>query len=1125
MASDILGTVKSIQSLTQPSAQAYLKFRVGESAQIEADVARLRKERQALLAKQYQVAAGKGGGLANYLQAVSGLQRQQREWEKQILNSANKEMERVGDENARREKLRVITVEQADMINTLKKDLPKIDNPGAIAKRIKQAANGMHGAAGSNKNEKMPAILNAIGVASEEVLVGEPLEAATDYLNNLAKIYSKGKGDYKDYPSFYRGKLGHREQEDVIAALKARSVTPPKEWRRREKALEAFNPLRRGITKDTPPPQLNDSITKTQNWFGSGYQVYEAEDGQPMVRKVPDTSEGIETVQQFAAGSVVPDPSVDVSEEGVPLAQAVAIVDQRGSESLMASKQYNRALKNEIADIDQRIQAAEGKKKPSLTSGELQLLVHPFGPPGFREAPPMRLLKRYAKFGAEKAQRAKLAAAPTAEEGDPRAQILDLDPGINVIKAVENQMADAYRDYQAAGEGSPEQWAAAERMNRAAEAVIEDAPDSVKNAFKQALGEKGYGTLTLGAEYLPDSASVDYDAVGTVFSRVQQNPELYDLGFLDNFIDTPSLSEEGSEADHGIELSQMHLLLKALDQEASQGDEYDEDVDPLGSAGRKLLVRLDEIVPEGTEINKGMEAYQEFATNPETKTELIDLASMARQVNPGQFEVKDRAVDHSRYGGAFTPQVEIEMLKSAVVYKQPPLADPSDDAAEAVVEAAGGEAGPKGVTPAKGAPGLPSSLGNLSDKQKEMVNIIRREFHYAGFDDNMAAAAIANAWHESKLDPAIQSKYVHPKTRKREQSWGLFQLNTAKPGFGGWRLGSPDPMPHEELINPVTNTRRIIEVIQGEDGQALRDAWWEGADVEALSALFTTDIEKPEFANQRAKERAPDAVKFSSMLADMGSAIESERDEAATPEDVDTILTDGFVDQSADIDLPSALNDPEFTSAPRTAKEKIREEEARFGTIDPSTGIITPKGKADLDKLRREIKEAITDDPEGADFILGEYEDQWARIYPGNVDDPETRNIISESEKAWRDEQRSQIGHSLWKRGRYAYDVGWNKEAVKRLTNAFNVSRRTEILLDIARAHAKDGNKEEAKKSLDRYKVEGPKEDQERPDNASAVQSLEQFLGAEDVDKELVSAATVSTAQPSALVAAVPESP
>lgn len=88
-----------------------------------------------------------------------------------------------------------------------------------------------------------------------------------------------------------------------------------------------------------------------------------------------------------------------------------------------------------------------------------------------------------------------------------------------------------------------------------------------------------------------------------------------------------------------------------------------------------------------------------------------------------------------------------------------------------------------------------SPSAGLTAAQKEMVDLILREFRSAGFGAAVGMAAVANAYAESGLNPVVKSGFVG------EDSVGLFQLNARGGGAG---------MSTAERQDPVLNTRRII---------------------------------------------------------------------------------------------------------------------------------------------------------------------------------------------------------------------------------------------------------------------------------------------------------------------------
>ena len=169
----------------------------------------------------------------------------------------------------------------------------------------------------------------------------------------------------------------------------------------------------------------------------------------------------------------------------------------------------------------------------------------------------------------------------------------------------------------------------------------------------------------------------------------------------------------------------------------------------------------------------------------------------------------------------------------------------------------------------------PEMSGKLSSAQLKNIDIIEDEFLRAGLPVEFAAAAIANAWHESKLNEKAEgdhtsaarytNKYSLAELEERcsysnvphpcPQSIGLFQLKSPT-GAGG-------KMSAEDRANPRLNTRRIIEQLQKKYGDQMRSDYAAGERrVSHFAALFCRDIERP--ANKQGcwDKRAVTAQKF-----------------------------------------------------------------------------------------------------------------------------------------------------------------------------------------------------------------------------------------------------------------------
>ena len=859
-----LDQIKAIQALTSPSAKTYVQFRAADEAKAKAEVDRLTKTGQSLAAQEYRLATStKSGGSAAYTQAMNGVIRQRNVWSKNISDQTTRRMKMVAGENDRRRDLRQMNMDQKGTLENFAGNIKAGPaEAGAIKGTADTALNGMKKSAGRNAEDQMPAIYAALnGAIERNEEIGEDKKTMVlDYINGEIRNHTGKDIGVREY---YISELGNLDYGRIRDEVEKGTHITTADWKNWEAKIEALNPALRGITADTPAPTLTDPINRQQNWFGPGYQVYDNEAGQRMVRPVPDTSEEAKVVADFAGNAPELAPKTAIPAGGVPLDQAVQVVQQRSDHTTKASRQYRASLQKSIAQNDRELARAKEKHAQitPLTQGEVALMAHPLAPPGMRGAPPMRLLKRHAKMAK------KVAAARAARQANIRSVTIgDVDveaergaPGVNVIKAFENQMESAYRDYTnaKAAENETGEFQAMGRMNAVSEAIA-DSPDFVTRSFLEALGEDAYATIEKGIR-LPVwrgdrglsfgegdlfALRQNADTMGKVFDRVRNEPVLYDLGFLDNFVETATLNPDG------VELSQMHLLLRSLDKEESQGAEYQEDNDSLGTAGRALLNRLDAVAPEGMEINKQMEAYESFASDPENRDELEALGAVAVNVNPVQFPIEDRWLSVGQAGTAFVPTGPQRGVKDLAVgefeewlKEHEPVSPDTEPPQQSF------------APPTSGSGVATFSLDNLSDEQKGMVDVIRKHFYRAGFDDKMVAAALANAWAESTLDPKRSSE-VKRKDGTFEPSVGLFQLNSAEPGYGGWREDSSEPMTVEERQDPDINTLRIIEVVQGPSGKALRAAYDRGADAEELTRLFTEYIERPQNREAEGQRRA-----------------------------------------------------------------------------------------------------------------------------------------------------------------------------------------------------------------------------------------------------------------------------
>lgn len=138
----------------------------------------------------------------------------------------------------------------------------------------------------------------------------------------------------------------------------------------------------------------------------------------------------------------------------------------------------------------------------------------------------------------------------------------------------------------------------------------------------------------------------------------------------------------------------------------------------------------------------------------------------------------------------------------------------------------------------------------IPEDRLDNVDIIEREFKAAGYSTSLSAAAVVNAYAESKLNAKASGDSGN--------SIGLFQLHSKGGGLG---------MSVEDRQDPVINTRRIIEIItepkNGNFGKTLREMEAEGVtDIAELTAVFCRDIERPKFTTLEMTKRRELAKKL-----------------------------------------------------------------------------------------------------------------------------------------------------------------------------------------------------------------------------------------------------------------------
>lgn len=123
----------------------------------------------------------------------------------------------------------------------------------------------------------------------------------------------------------------------------------------------------------------------------------------------------------------------------------------------------------------------------------------------------------------------------------------------------------------------------------------------------------------------------------------------------------------------------------------------------------------------------------------------------------------------------------------------------------------------------------PAWKTKLGPARLAMVQMIGQEFAEAGLSERAQAAAVANAYHESGLNPLASGDSGN--------SIGLFQLN---------KYGAGHDMTVESRQDPLTNIRTILDrEVLAKRGAAFRAADIAGASASTLAAIFSRDIERP----------------------------------------------------------------------------------------------------------------------------------------------------------------------------------------------------------------------------------------------------------------------------------------
>lgn len=132
-----------------------------------------------------------------------------------------------------------------------------------------------------------------------------------------------------------------------------------------------------------------------------------------------------------------------------------------------------------------------------------------------------------------------------------------------------------------------------------------------------------------------------------------------------------------------------------------------------------------------------------------------------------------------------------------------------------------------------------SPSAGLTGAQREMADLILREFRSAGFGAAVGMAAVANAYAESGLNPLAKSGFVG------EDSVGLFQLNVKGVGAG---------MSTAERQDPLLNTRKMIDAAK-RSSQFMSVANNPSATLADVVTAFCTYVERPANAAAESAKR------------------------------------------------------------------------------------------------------------------------------------------------------------------------------------------------------------------------------------------------------------------------------
>lgn len=132
--------------------------------------------------------------------------------------------------------------------------------------------------------------------------------------------------------------------------------------------------------------------------------------------------------------------------------------------------------------------------------------------------------------------------------------------------------------------------------------------------------------------------------------------------------------------------------------------------------------------------------------------------------------------------------------------------------------------------------------GPLTPRQIEMARVIAKIFSEAGYPPALQAAAVVNAWAESRLNPRLWSP--------SGCYGGLFQLGRCGNAAG-------HGMTRAQIEDPTLNTTKMIAELKSSFGLPVRRALDAGTkDVSLLTALFCQHLLRPGNASVVAKQRS-----------------------------------------------------------------------------------------------------------------------------------------------------------------------------------------------------------------------------------------------------------------------------